>query len=117
MVAEGEWNFDIVFDQLRNETVELIPRPVTVSFNDVSLNLTSLKLRTMGVSAAFDAADERCWACFAYANVVLKDGTTVSIHPTDFDPSGSAGFSLDSPIDLAEVDYVELRDGTRLPIP
>ena len=71
----------------------------------------------MGVSAAFDAADERCWACFAYANVVLKDGTTVSIHPTDFDPSGSAGFSLDSPIDLAEVDYVELRDGTRLPIP
>lgn len=117
VVAEGEWNFDIVFDQLRNETVELIPRPVTVSFNDVSLNLTSLKLRTMGVSAAFDAADERCLACFAHANVVLKDGTTVSIHPTGFDPSGSAEFSLDSPIDLAEVDYVELRDGTRLPIP
>ena len=102
---------------MNDETVELISQPVTVSCNDVSLNLTSLKLRTMGVVAAFDAENERCWACFAYANVVLKDGTTVAIHPIDFDPSGSAGFSLDSPIDLAEVDYVELRDGTQLPMP
>lgn len=41
----------------------------------------------------------------------------VSIMPTSFDPSGSAGLSLDCPIDLAEVDYVELRDGTQLPMP
>lgn len=117
VVAEGEWNFDIVFDQLQNDTVELISQPAIVTFNDVSLNLTSLKLHTMGVEATFDAADERCWACFAYANVVLKDGTTVAIHPTGFDPSGSAGFSLDCPIDLEEVDYVKFRDGTRFPMP
>ena len=46
-----------------------------------------------------------------------KDGTAVSILTTSFDPSGSAGLSLDCPIDLAEVDYVELRDGTQLPMP
>lgn len=120
VVAEGEWNFEIIFDHLNEETVELISQPVEICVNGVSLNLTSLKLRTMGLDAAFDPTDPsdiRTMAVLALSKVVLKDGTAVSILPTSFDPSGSAGLSLDCPIDLAEVDYVELRDGTQLPMP
>ena len=120
VVAEGEWNFEIIFDHLNEETVELLSQPVEICANGVSLNLTSLKLRTMGLDAAFDPTDPsdiRTMAVLALSKVVLKDGTTVSIMPTSFDPSDSAGLSLDCPIDLAEVDYVELRDGTQLPMP
>ena len=120
VVAEGEWNFEIIFDHLNEETVELLSQPVEICANGVSLNLTSLKLRTMGLDAAFDPTDPsdiRTMAVLVLSKVVLKDGTTVSIMPTSFDPSGSAGLSLDCPIDLAEVDYVELRDGTQLPMP
>lgn len=120
VVAEGEWNFEIIFDHLNDETVELISQPVEICANGVSLNLTSLKLRTMGLDAAFgptDPSDMRTMAVLALSKVVLKDGTVVSILPTSFDPGGSAGLSLDCPIDLEEVDYVELRDGTRLPMP
>lgn len=120
VVAEGEWNFEIIFDHLNDETVELISQPVVIHANGASLNLTSLKLCTMGLEAAFDPTDPsdmRTMAVLALSKVVLKDGTAVSILLTSFDPSGSAGLSLDCPIDLAEVDYVELRDGTRLPMP
>ncbi len=120
VVAEGEWNFEIVFDHLNEDVVELISQPVTVNANDVSLTLTSLKLRAMSLEATFDAVDPddlRTMSALALSKVVLKDGSAVSILPTNFNPSGSAGLALDCPIDLKEADYVELRDGTILPMP
>lgn len=117
LVAEGVWDFEIVFGHLNSDALELIINPVTVTFQDISLRLTSLKLRTMGADAGFDPADDRGIVCLVFANVVLKDGTSVSLNPSTYDPGGRAGLTLDSPIALDEVDFVELRDGTRIPMP
>lgn len=120
MLAEGEWDFEIQFDHLNDEVVELISEPITISANDTSLTLTSLKLRTMSLEAAFEGTDPedlRTMSLLAMSEVVLKDGTAVSFMPVNFNPSGSAGLSLDCPVDLKEVDYVRLRDGTKLPMP
>ena len=119
ILTEGVWDFEIVFDHLRTDSAELINSPITVTHENISLRVTSLSLRTMGIDVRFDpgAYDYLGRNCFEDSWVVLKDGTRVSAYPQFYNPSGSAGLSLDCPIDLAEVDYVELRDGTQLPMP
>ena len=119
ILTEGVWDFEIVFDHLRTDSAELINSPITVTHENISLRVTSLSLRTMGIDVRFDpgAHDYLGRNCFEDSWVVLKDGTRVSAYPQFYNPSGSAGLSLDCPIDLAEVDYVELRDGTQLPMP
>ena len=48
ILAEGPWDFEIVFDHLNDGQLELISQPATVSANGASLTLTSFKLGTMG---------------------------------------------------------------------
>ena len=120
ILAEGPWDFEIVFDHLNDGQLELISQPVTVSANGVSLTLTSFKLGTMGAEAAFqpvDPADMRTMGMLALSQVVLKDGSTVALRPTSFDPEGHGSLGLVSPVDLKDVSYVELRDGTQLLAP
>ena len=117
ILVEGPWDFEIVFDHLNDGQLELISQPVTVSANGVSLTLTSFKLGTMGAEAAFqpvDPADMRTMGVLALSQVVLKDGSTVALRPTSFDPQGHGSLGLVSPVDLKDVSYVELRDGTQL---
>ena len=120
VLAQGPWNFEIVFDHLNDGQLELISQPVTVSANGTSLTLTSFKLGTMGAEAAFqpvDPSDMRTMGVLALSQVVLKDGSTVALRPTSFDPQGYGGLGLVSPVDLKEVSFVELRDGTQLWVP
>ena len=119
ILTEGVWDFEIVFDHLSTDSAELINSPITVTHENISLRVTSLSLRTMGIDVRFDPGDYDYLGrnCFEDSWVVLKDGTRVSIYPQFYSPIGSAGLSLDCPIDLKEVDYVELRDGTRFPMP
>lgn len=120
ILAEGPWDFEIVFDHLNDGQLELISQPVTVSANGASLTLTSFKLGTMGAEAAFqpvDPADMRTMGVLALSQVVLKDGSTVALRPTSFDPEGHGSLGLVSPVDLKDVSYVELRDGTQLLAP
>ena len=117
ILAEGPWDFEIVFDHLNDGQLELISQPATVSANGASLTLTSFKLGTMGAEAAFqpvDPSDMRTMGVLALSQVVLKDGSTVALRPTSFDPQGHGSLGLVSPVDLKEVSYVELRDGTQL---
>ena len=117
ILAEGPWDFEIVFDHLNDGQLELTSQPVTVSANGVSLTLTSFKLGTMGAEAAFqpvDPSDMRTMGVLALSQVVLKDGSTVALRPTSFDPEGHGSLGLVSPVDLKDVSYVELRDGTQL---
>ena len=119
ILTEGTWDFEIVFDHLNTDSAELISLPITITHENISLRVTSVKLRTMGIDVRFapGAYDYLGRDCFEDSWVVLKDGTRVSVFPQFYNPRGSAGLSLDCPIDLAEVDYVELRDGTQLPMP
>lgn len=116
ILTEGVWDFEIVFDHLNTDSAELISLPITITHENTSLRITSLRLRTMGIDVRFapGAYDYLGRDCFEDSWVVLKDGTRVSVFPQFYNPRGSAGLSLDCPIDLEEVDYVEFRDGTRL---
>ena len=120
LLSEGPWDFEIVFDHLNDDTLELVTEPIHVSMSGVELELTSLKLRTMGAEMTFvpeNGRDERAMAVLAKSHVILKDGTSVILQPTDFNPKGYLALALDSPIDLEEIDHFELRDGTRIEVP
>ena len=120
ILAQGPWDFEILFDHLNDGQLELISQPVTVSANGVSLTLDSFKLGTMGAEVTFqpvDPSDMRTMAVLALSQVVLQDGFTVDLRPTSFDPGGHGSLGLVSPIDLKDVSYVELRDGTQLLVP
>lgn len=117
LVEDGVWDFDIVFESLNDDVVEMVTEPVPASFNEFSIEVTSFKLRTMSAEATYSGReDEKGILLFVDSAVVLKDGTRVPIIPRVFGPGGEAGFSLSSPVVLDEVDYVELRDGTRIPM-
>ena len=121
-LQEGEWDFEVVFDHLSREQTELLTEPVmTVSqdYPGVSLTLTSWKLRALGMDVEFEpgSQDYLGRGCLEDAVVVLKNGTRVGAYPLFYDPNGSATYTLDCPIDIREADYVQLRDGTCLPVP
>ena len=119
LLTEGVWEFEIVFDHLNTDCAELINSPITITSENISLRLTSMNLRTMGIDVSFEPGDFDYLGrnCFEDSWVMLKDGTSVSIYPQFYDPKGNAGLSLDCPVVLAEVDYVQLRDGTQIPMP
>lgn len=122
LLQEGECDFEVVFDHLCREQVELLTEPVTTVSQDypgVSLTLTSWKLRALGMDVRFapGSLDYLGRGCLEDAFVVLKDGTRVGAYLLFYDPDGTATYTLDSPIDIREADYVQLRDGTYLPVP
>lgn len=115
LTENGVWDFDIVFDSINDDSVELITTPVSTAYNDISVDVTSFELQTMSAQAKFTGRDdEKGIICFVDSAIVLKDGTRVEFGPNTFGPSGEASFILSSPIVLDEVDYVELRDGTKI---
>lgn len=121
-LQEGEWDFEVVFDHLSREQTELLTEPVTTvsqEYPGVSLTLTSWKLRALGMDVKFEpgSQDYLGRGCLEDAVVVLKNGNRVSAYPLFYDPNGSATYTLDCPIDISEVDYVQLRDGTCLSVP
>ena len=114
VLTEEDFDFDIVFDTLHDESLEMITEPVVASFSDIRVNVTSLELRTLSVSVDYNGrTDEKGGICFVDSFVVLKDGTQVRFRPYVLGPEGATCF-LTGPIVLEEVDYVQLRDGTKL---
>lgn len=117
VLTEEDFDFDIVFDTLYNETLEMISEPITASFSDIQVNVTSLKLRALSITTDYNGrTDEKGALCFVDSFVVLKDGTEVSFRPYILGSEGATCF-LTGPVDLEEVDYVRLRDGTKIPVP
>ena len=115
LTENGVWDFDIVFDSINDNSVELITTPIATKYNEFAVEVTSFELQTMSAHATYTGRnDEKGIMCFIDSAVVLKDGTRVEFRPNTFGPSGEASFILSSPIVLDEVDYVELRDGTKI---
>ena len=114
VLTEEDFDFDIVFDTLHDESLEMITEPVVASFSDIRVNVTSLELRTLSVSVDYNGrTDEKGGICFVDSFVVLKDGTQVRFRPYVLGSEGATCF-LTGPIVLEEVDHVLLRDGTKL---
>ena len=131
VLTEGEWHFSITFDETNTDydELELISSPTTATActgwsldgKDVLMEfpISSFKLRKFSSEITRDTAAETeeqrraapsadfySWRDhFAYA--VMKDGTKIQLlERTNCEP-----------IDLAQVDYVLLADGTKLPVP
>ena len=131
VLTEGEWHFSITFDETNTgyDALELISSPITATActgwsldgKDVLMEfpISSFKLRKFSSEITQDTAAETeeqrraapsadfySWRDhFAYA--VMKDGTKIQLlERTNCEP-----------IDLAQVDYVLLADGTKLPVP
>ena len=130
VLTEGEWHFSITFDETNTDygELELISSPITVTActgwssdgKDVLMQfpISSFKLRKFSSEITRDTAaetEEQRAAPFAnfyvwrlhFAYAVMKDGTKIELDER----------SNYEPVDLAQVDYVLLADGTKLPVP
>ena len=129
ILTEGEWVFPIVFEEAADEplSLEFAKEPITVSavvgwkmdgtdvYEEVTVTSFELHRKSAVIEHESDSAVE-------FSNydapmyVVMKDGSRVKFQET----SGSIGitkFRLEEIIDLSQVDYVQLADGTRLEAP
>ena len=129
LLAEGTWSFNVEFENVTVEELELITEPLQTKVaygwdlqgNDVYQDtmITSFILRPRSASIICDMEDaapdfltvgDRC------VYVVMKDGSRVAFY------GDNAGFGIqnlqtDTPIDLNQVASVLMPDGTELNIP
>lgn len=117
-IAEnGVFDFYITFSNLNQEALEFVSAPIATSYNEFSVEITSFKLNTMSGSATYTGReDEKGVMCLVDSFVMLKNGTKVQLKPRHMG-TGFCDFILSSPIVLSEVNYVQLRDGTKLYVP
>ena len=130
VLAEGPWEFTVDLSNAINETLELITTPVTTQscygykpdgtevFEDVTI--TSFELSAL---SAIIRAESPNGAALEFSDnserlvyVVMKDGRRIQLI-TDWGSIGEAHMRVESPIVLAEVDYVLLADGTKIDVP
>ena len=129
LIVEGTWSIDVVFEDVDTAQLELITAPVPAKAaygwdlqgNDVYQNtmITSVILRPMSASIICDmehaapdflTVGERC------AYVVMKDGSKVAFYG-DNAGVGIQNLQTDTPVDLEQVSYLLLPDGTKLMAP
>lgn len=125
-IADGVWEFEIVFPEGGNKTLEMIAEPVpcTVTHNfsaqgyiEDTVNITSLKVRAMSIALSFRHPDkDQINASFDDIFAVMKDGTPVLLNPFYSGPNFQT-FSFDAPIALEEVEHILLPNGTKLMVP
>lgn len=123
ILAEGVWNFDITFENGDFREIELIQEPVKAQVNkgwnpktgDIyeETEVTSFKLRSLSATIIHSGGSARIEGKPGQEMyVVMKDGSKVEI----FGGSGDL-YTFMEPVDLSLVDFVQLANGTRLPIP
>ncbi len=123
VLVEGEWNYEITFGQDNGnyEMIELLPSPITVKavtghdaqgnkiYEDVefsSIQLRSMSARIEGGGGIID---------FGWLDAVMKDGSRISLVGSWYDQVSV--FQALENIDLHQVDYLLLDDGTQIPAP
>ena len=129
LLAEGTWVIDVVFENVTVKELEMITAPLKTKMtcswdlmgNDVyqDVTITSLILRPLSASIICDLEDvapdflavgDQC------AYVMMKDGSRIGFH-ADNAASGVQNLLADTPIDLEQVSYLLLPDGTKLMAP
>ncbi len=129
LLAEGTWSIDVVFENVITEELEMVGKPIPAQVaygwdlqgNDVYQDtmITSLILRPMSASIICDmehAAPDFLTVGDRCVYVVMKDGSRVAFHG-DNAGSGIQNLQTDTPIDLEQVRYLLLPDGTQLTVP
>lgn len=123
LVAEGVWEFPIVFSHDGYQEIELIKAPIPGRVN-IGLNkdsyhdvmITSFKLCAMSAEISYEyVVPVHGAGDFDPIFVVMKDGTEIMFLPKSGSPI-SCTYHFAAPIILSDADYVLMPDGTRLPI-
>jgi len=123
LVAEGVWEFPIVFSNDGYQEIELIKAPIPGRVN-IGLNkdsyhdvmITSFKLRAMSAEISYEyVVPVHGAGDFDPIFVVMKDGTEIMFLPKSGSPI-SCTYHFAAPIILSDADYVLMPDGARLPI-
>ena len=122
VLVEGEWNYEITFGQDNGnyEMIELLPLPMTlkaVAGHDAQGNkvyedveFTSIQLHPMSARIEGNGSTDLGWL-----NAVMKDGSRIPLVGGWYDQVSI--YQAVEPIDLAQVDYLLLEDGTQIPVP
>lgn len=135
LAAEGSWDFTVTFPQNTDEAMELLTEPVTVtgyfwnlteseySTMEAPVLLTSVELRNLTVTLYFETNGGNVLFSAPVENapdidpvVVLKDGRTIKLDSFG-DSSSCKTYVAQAPIVLEEVDYLQMADGTVIPMP
>ena len=129
LLAEGTWSIDVVFEHVAAEELEMITEPLKTKVaygwdlqgNDVYQDtvITSFILRPMSASIICDmehAAPDFLTVGDRCVYVVMQDGSRVAFY-SDNGGSGIQNLQTDTPIDLHQVSYLLLPDGTKLMAP
>lgn len=117
LLTEGTWSFDIPLNDADTRQIELLSQPITakactgwkIDGTDVieESKLTSVKLRSLGI--VLEKEDSSAdFLCFTgkQSRIVMLDGS--------FQEFSS---NFENPVDLDQLAYVQIADGTILPMP
>lgn len=128
-LAQGGWHLDAGFNERNGDyrKIEFVEEPITMQaitgwemdgtdvFNEVQV--TSFTLRTMSAAIKYDydaAVDFTRYDMPMY--VVMRDGTHIPFVGVG-GGLGTTWYIMESHVNVDEVDYVVLMDGTRLEVP
>ena len=123
LVAEGVWEFPVVFSDGGFHEIELIQEPIPCEGN-IGLNkdsyhdvmITSFKLRTMSAEISYEyVVPVHGAGDFDPIYVVMKDGSQIMLLPRSGTPV-SCTYHFAVPVILSDADYVLMPDGRKLPI-
>lgn len=125
LVAEGQWCFDITFEDGASRELEMVSEPV-LSEVDLALGgkalyrqvkVTSIKLKAFSAQITYEYLEPTHGAGdFDPIYVVMKDGSEIFMSPSSGHP-GVMTFRFYAPIILDEVDYVLMPNGEKLYVP
>lgn len=127
-LAEGSWDFEIEFDRINTPVVEVLEQPVDYVMQamadadaeqvDVKTKITSIRISPIGVVCEYEAVDYPI-INGVWGNIVMKNGDAYGLDGNTVggygDTSSHGMFSV--PIVLEEIDYIELKGGTIIPMP
>lgn len=123
VLTEGQWNFLIRFGRENGAygKIDLLSAPITlpaITAWDMEGNsiwgigeVSNIEVRPMSLRFVTEHSD----IDFGWVNVVMKDGSKIPADPTNYN-AGTIYETADW-IDLHEVAYLLLQDGTMIPVP
>ena len=118
LLTEGSWSFDVPLNDADTREIELLKEPITakacIGWNmDGSdaiedREITSVELRSLGIDLTSEKEGGDFFSFTGQSSyIVMKDGTQVEFY----------GGHFDQPIDLDQAAYIQLADGTIIPMP
>lgn len=128
LLTEGTWDFEIVFEEITTPFVEVLEQPVDYIMQamadadadqvDVNTKITSIRISPIGVVCEYEAVDYPI-INGVWGNIVMKNGDAYDLNGDTVggfgDTSSHGMFGI--PIVLEEIDHIELKGGTKLPMP